>query len=54
MAHLNIDSIRNKYELLINQAKGTVDNLMIFVTKIEKKKNSFPTANFLIDDVSQS
>ena len=37
-AHLNIDSIRNKFEELISQVKGTVDVLMISETKID---NSF-------------
>ena len=45
-AHLNINSIRNKFEEL----KGTVDVLMISETKID---DSFPIANFLIDSFSQ-
>ena len=49
-AHLNINSIRNKFEELISQVKGTVDVLMISETKIDE---SFPTANFLIDGFSQ-
>ena len=49
-AHLNINSIRNKFEELISQVKGTVDVLMISETKID---DSFPIANFLIDGLSQ-
>ena len=49
-AHLNINSIRNKFEELIIQVKGTVDVLMISETKID---DSFPMANFLIDGFSQ-
>ena len=44
-AHLNINSIRNKFEELISQVKGTVDVLMISETKID---DSFPIVNFLI------
>ena len=50
-AHLNISSIRNKFEELISQVKGTVDILMISGTKID---NSFPIASFLIDGFTQS
>ena len=49
-AHLNINSIRNKFEEPISQVKGTVDVLMISETKIN---DSFPIANFLIDGFSQ-
>ena len=49
-AHLNINSIRNKFEELISQVKGTVDHLMISETKTD---DSFPIANFLIDGFSQ-
>ena len=34
--HININSIRNKLHLLSDQAKGNVDTLMIFETKIER------------------
>ena len=34
-AHLNINSIRNKFEELISQVKDTVDVLMISETKID-------------------
>ena len=49
-AHLNINSIRNKFEELISQVKGTVDFQMISETKID---DSFPIANLLIDGFSQ-
>ena len=49
-AHLNINSIRNNFEELISQVKGTVDVLMISETKID---DSFPIANFLIDGFNQ-
>ena len=44
-AHLNINSIRNKFELLSEQVRGNVDVLMASETKID---DSFPTGNFLI------
>ena len=50
-AHLNINSIRNEFEELITQVKGTVDVLMISETKTD---GSFPIANFLIDDFGQT
>ena len=49
--HLEINSIRNKFEELISQVKVTVDVLMISETKID---DSFPIANFLIDGFSQT
>ena len=49
-AHLNINSITNKFEELISQVTGTVDVLMISETKLD---DSFPIANFLTDDFSQ-
>ena len=45
-AHLNINSIRNKFELLSEQVKGNVDVLMISETKID---DSFPVSQFLIE-----
>ena len=44
--HLNINSIRNKFELLSEQSKGNVDVLMISETKID---DSFPVGQFLIE-----
>ena len=45
-AQLNINSIRNKFELLSEQIKGNVDLLMISETKID---DSFPVGQFLIE-----
>ena len=47
-AHLNISSIRNKFEELISQVKGTIDVLMISETKID---NSF-SQPYRIDQIS--
>ena len=44
-AHININSLRNKFELLVDQVKGNIDVLMISETKID---DSFPLGNFLI------
>ena len=49
-AHLDISSIRNKFEELISQVKRTVDVLRISETKID---DSFPIANFLINGFNQ-
>ena len=46
LAHLNINSIRNKFEFLAMQVKGKIDILIISGTKIDE---SFPKGNFLID-----
>ena len=48
-AHLNINSIRNKFEFLATQVKGKIDVLMISETKIDE---SFPKGNFLIEGFS--
>ena len=45
-ALLNINSIRNKFELPSEQVKGYVDVLMISETKID---DSFPVGQFLIE-----
>ena len=45
-AHLNINSIRNKFELLSEQIKGNVDVLVILETKID---DSFSVGQFLIE-----
>ena len=44
-AHLNIKSIRKKFELLPEQVRGNVDVLMVSETKVD---DSFPIGNFLI------
>ena len=43
---MNINSIRNKFELLSEQVKGNVDVLMISETKID---DSFPVGQLLIE-----
>ena len=43
VAHININSLRNKFELLFHQVKGIIDVLMISETKID---DSFPLGNF--------
>ena len=45
-AHLNINSIRNKSDLLSEQIKGNADVLIISETKID---DSFPVDQFLIE-----
>ena len=45
-AHLNINSIRRKFEFLSTQVKGNIDVLMVSETKID---NSFPVGHFVID-----
>ena len=44
-AHININSIRNKFEFISTQVKGNIDVLMVSKTKID---DSFPVANFVI------
>ena len=44
-AQININSLRNKSELLVDQVKGNIDVLMISETIID---GSFPLGNFLI------
>ena len=45
LAHLNISSLRNKFDLLTDQIKGNVDVLVISETKLD---DSFPTGQFKI------
>ena len=49
IAHLNINSLRNKFELLIPQIKDNIDILMIAETKLDE---SFPASQFLINGFS--
>ena len=42
-AHLNINSIRNKLDLLAEEIAGNIDVLIIWETKIDE---SFPVGNF--------
>ena len=47
--HLNINSIRNKFDFLAHQVKGNIDILMISETKLDE---SFPPSQFLLDGYS--
>ena len=49
-AHININSLRNKFELLVDQVKGNIDVLMISEIKTD---DSFPLVNFLIGSFSK-
>ena len=49
IAHLNINSIRNKFDLLANQITGNVDVLVISETKLDA---SFPIGQFKISGFS--
>ena len=46
IAHLNINSLRNKFEFLVEFIRGKVDILMISETKIDE---SFPLGQFKIN-----
>ena len=48
-SHLNINSIRNKFEMLSDQIKGNIEVLVVSEKKIY---DSFPIGNFLIDGFS--
>ena len=48
LGHLNINSIRNKFDLLVNQIKGNVDIMVISKTKLDE---SFPNGQFKIQDM---
>ena len=48
-AHLDINSIRNKFEMISDQIKGNVDVYLVSETKTD---DSFPNGNFLIDRFS--
>ena len=39
LAHLNIDSIKNKFEPLFKQARGNIDVLMVSETKIDESSS---------------
>ena len=49
-AHLNINSVRNKFELLINIIKDIIDILMISETKLD---SSFPKGQFQLHGYSE-
>ena len=44
--HLNINSLRNKFDLLYEQIKGSIGIFMISETKLD---DSFPQGQFLIE-----
>ena len=46
---MNLNSIRNKFELLKDQIKGNIDILMISKTKID---DTFPHSQFFIEGFS--
>ena len=45
LAHININSIRNEFDTLVQQITNNIDILMISETKLD---NSFPEGQFLI------
>ena len=49
IGHLNINSLRNKFELLMHQIKENIDILMIPETKLVE---SFPSSQFLVNGFS--
>ena len=49
IGHLNINSLRNKFELLTHQIKDNIDILMISETKLDE---SFPTSQFFMKGFS--
>ena len=49
MAHLNIISLRNKFDILTNQYTGNVDVMVISETKLD---DSFPERQFKIPGYS--
>ena len=49
IGHLNINSLRNKFELLTHQIKDNIDILMISETKLDE---SFPTSQFFMNGFS--
>ena len=51
IVHLNINSLRNKFELLTEKTKGNIGILLISEIKINK---IFPNSQFKIDGFSNS
>ena len=49
IAHLNVNSLRNKFELLKEQIQDNIDILMIYETKIDA---SFPIGQFFLNGYS--
>ena len=50
IAQININSIRNKFELLSHYVSGNIDILIITETKLDK---SFPSGQFLLHGYSE-
>ena len=48
--HLNINSIRNKFDFLPHQVQGNIDILIILETKFDE---SFPPVQFFLDGYSE-
>ena len=46
LGHLNINSLKNKFDLFSEQIKGHIDMLMVSEKKLD---DSFPEGQFLID-----
>ena len=44
--HLNINSLRNKFDVFSEQVKGSIDILMVFETKLN---DTFSEAQFLME-----
>ena len=49
MSHINVNSIRNKFEPLVNFINNSLNILMISETKIDE---TFPESQFLIEGFS--
>ena len=49
VGHLNINSIRNKFNFVANQVQGNIDILTISETRLDE---SFPPGQFLLDGYS--
>ena len=49
MAHININSLRNKFDMLTNSVTEYIDILMISETKLD---NTFPYALYHLKDFS--
>ena len=49
--HLNINSLRNKFDLFSEQVKGSIYIIMVSATKLD---DSFPEAQFLIEGLYSS
>ena len=50
ITHLNINSIRNKFDSLVHKIKGNVDIMMISEMRLD---NTFPVWPFLIDGFNE-